>query len=252
MDLSGISFDLTNLTLLGAVGLFGVGLYITTYSLLQLGVLRGGSYPYTLMNLVAASSVLTSLMETFNLSAAIIQITWIVISTIGLIRLYIVKNMIRFDAMELVFIKTKLPGIANDQARKFLKLGSWKSGRTGETLIWQGKPVASLYYLAQGAADVYVDGQMSAICERGDFLGEITYLSGAPATGTVVLSEPATYFCIEVEVIRKLARSNGALHNEIEKSVANDLRSKLSRGPVDVQKPRIPIANLEVNRKKSA
>jgi len=247
MDLSGISFYFTNLTLFGAAGLFGVGLYITIYSLLQLGVLRGASYTYTMMNLVAASSVLASLTETFNLSATIIQVTWIVISVICMIRLYIVKNLIRFDAKELVFIKTKLPGLANDQAKKFLKLGNWKSGYTGETLIWQGKPVGSLCYLARGKAEVYIDGQISAVCEKGDFMGEITYLSGAPATATVVLSAPSTYFCIEVDIVRKLAKSNGALHDEIEKSVANDLRSKFSRGPVAVQKFQQPVAGLAAN-----
>jgi len=229
IDFAFLNIDFSNLSIFGVAGLFGVALYITTYSLLQLGVLQGGTYSYTLMNLFAASSVLTSLIETFNLSAAIIQVTWIVISIIGLIRLYMIKNMVRFDAMELVFIKSKLPGLANDQAKKFLKLGNWKKGRAGDTLIQQGEPVGSLFYLAKGAADVFINGKKKAVCNRGEFLGEITYLSGAPATGTVVLSEPSTYFHIEVDVVRKLAKSNSILHDEIEKSVANDLRGKLSR-----------------------
>ena len=59
--------------------------------------------------------------------------------------------------------------------------------------------------------------------------GEITYLNGAPATGTVVLADKTTYFCIEVGVLRKLVKFNSALHSEIEKSIAEDLRGKLAR-----------------------
>lgn len=71
-----------------SVGLIGVILYISSYAALQLGLLQGSGYTYTLMNLAAAILVLVSLMESFNLSSAIIQITWITISIFGLSRLW--------------------------------------------------------------------------------------------------------------------------------------------------------------------
>ena len=62
------------------VGLIGVSFYVLSYAGLQLGLLSGSGNSYTLMNLAAASLVLISLMETYNQSAALIQIIWIFMS----------------------------------------------------------------------------------------------------------------------------------------------------------------------------
>jgi len=57
------------------------------YALLQLGKITGQCYTYTLMNMLAASLVLVSLVHQFNLASALIQISWIVISVAGMFRL---------------------------------------------------------------------------------------------------------------------------------------------------------------------
>jgi len=73
------------LELLGVVGFI---FYMLAYGLLQLGKLSGQCYSYTLLNMLAASLVLISLVHQFNLASALIQVSWIVISIVGLLRLY--------------------------------------------------------------------------------------------------------------------------------------------------------------------
>ncbi len=117
----------------------------------------------------------------------------------------------------------------NDQAKRFLKNGEWVSGQTGDVLTEQGQQVEHLIYLADGSANVIFDGEIITSCQKGNFVGEITYLSGEPATGTVVLSEPSTYFKISTKAIKDLTKHCKPLFNEIEKSIANDLREKISK-----------------------
>ena len=221
--------EFADISILGGIGLVGVCLYICIYAMLQLGILIGGSYPHSILSLFGASCVLTSLIENFNLSSAIIQATWITISILGIARLYFLNKYTRFNVFELAFIKTKLPRFSNSQAKRLFQMGEWKNGRTGDILTHQDQPIAGLCYLASGTAEVLIDGEQRATCIAGDYIGEITYLSGAPATGTVVLLSPATYFCIDVDALRKLSKFNNPLHNEIEKSIADDLRHKLAR-----------------------
>ena len=57
-------------------GYGGVAFYLGSYGLLQLGVLRGNSYTYAALNLLAAALVLVSLFRNWNLFSAIIQISW--------------------------------------------------------------------------------------------------------------------------------------------------------------------------------
>lgn len=71
------------------VGFMGVALYLGSYAALQLQMLDCKGIIYPLFNFLAASCVLFSLSESFNMSSAIIQIAWIAISTVGIARLLI-------------------------------------------------------------------------------------------------------------------------------------------------------------------
>ena len=70
--------------LLRSLGVAGAGLYLVTYALLQLKLLSGDSILYTAINMCAASLVLTGLTVDFNAGAAIIQIAWILLGTLGI------------------------------------------------------------------------------------------------------------------------------------------------------------------------
>ncbi len=69
------------------IGVVGFVLYMLAYGLLQIGRISGQSYSYTLMNMVAATLVLISLVNQFNLASLLIQVSWIAISVVGLYRL---------------------------------------------------------------------------------------------------------------------------------------------------------------------
>lgn len=68
------------------VGNIGVALIILSYLLLQIGRLASDGWIYSFMNLLGAVCVLISLLFAFNLSSFVIEIFWIGISLVGLIR----------------------------------------------------------------------------------------------------------------------------------------------------------------------
>jgi hypothetical protein len=53
-------------------GYGGVVFYLSSYGLLQMGVLRVNSYTYAALNMLAAALVLVSLFRNWNLFSAII------------------------------------------------------------------------------------------------------------------------------------------------------------------------------------
>lgn len=79
-----MEFTLTNIT--ETIGVFGFVFYMLSYFLLLTGKIHGTHNCYILMNFIAASCVLISLIHNFNLASALIQVFWIVISVVGLIR----------------------------------------------------------------------------------------------------------------------------------------------------------------------
>ena len=67
-------------------GLLGAGFYIASYTLLQIGRLEGDSAMYILLNVAGALCVLLSLLKEFNLATAVIQLTFLSMSVVGIVR----------------------------------------------------------------------------------------------------------------------------------------------------------------------
>ena len=73
------------------VGNLGVFLIILSYLLLQLEKISNKHISYSVMNFLGAVLVIISLLESFNFSAFIIELFWVIISIIGIVK-YLQKD----------------------------------------------------------------------------------------------------------------------------------------------------------------
>lgn len=217
----------------------GVALYLGSYAALQFGLLASQHQSYALFNLLAAACVLLSLLEDFNASSAMIQVSWITISLVGLARFFTQSRKARFTPEERDLLQRTLPHLPKDQARRFLDGGRWDSVEPGTVLTCQGKPVSHLIYLADGAADVLVDGRVIATRPTGSYIGEITCLDGSPATASVVTATAARLFSIGATDLRALADRNEGLRQGLDLSFARSIRHKLILSTQDLAAGRL-------------
>ncbi len=67
-------------------GNIGVALIVVSYLLLQLKKVEGSSLIYSSANALGALLVIVSLTDDFNLSAFVIELFWLVISLIGVVK----------------------------------------------------------------------------------------------------------------------------------------------------------------------
>ena len=74
------------------LGLAGVVFYLGSYAALQFDIIDGKSVAYSLMNFFAASLVLVSLLENFNMPSLIIQVSWITISLYGISKILLSRK----------------------------------------------------------------------------------------------------------------------------------------------------------------
>ncbi len=214
-------------TFANGIGFVGVVIYICAYTMLQMGVVRGASYTYACINLAAAACVLLSLTQEFNMSSAAIQICWIVISLFGITRLFVLSRTVRFSEEEERFRATKMPGVPRHHFRKLLNRGFWVDGEAGTVLTREGEAADTLFYLSEGEAEVRIGSDVVGTCRDGIYIGEMSILSGEPATGTVTLATPSRYFCISADALQSLGKTNRELRFAIENSFAGDMREKL-------------------------
>jgi len=74
------------------VGNLGVLLIVGTYFLVQIGRMSATQAPYILANGLGAALLMYSLSFDFNLSAFLIEAIWLVISIIGLVRVWLARR----------------------------------------------------------------------------------------------------------------------------------------------------------------
>ena len=137
-------------------GFLGVAFYLGSYAVLQLGLISGRGYLYAGLNLVGASLLLFSLFKEWNLFSAIIQISWIALSTIGIARVYFLNSVTRFTEAEQAIVDTVMPQLSKLDARAVLKLGYWTEAAPGLELTEEGAPVVNLAWVHEGAVGVEV------------------------------------------------------------------------------------------------
>jgi hypothetical protein len=207
-------------------GLIGVALYLGGYAALQFGVISGNSNSYTLLNLGGASFVLVSLFSEFNLASALIQISWIVISVTGLMRVFLIHRRLRFSDEEKSFLARQLPNLPKQSARRFLDAGIWVDNPEGYKILTENEPVVNLFYLSSGEVRVVSSGQLLAKVENG-LLGEINVLQGTPASASVTTTQPSRLFVISRTALNRLLKTDNDFRIVLEGSINKDTGRKL-------------------------
>ena len=98
----------------------------------------------------------------------------------------------RMTEDEKFFIQTVMPTLEGNLRARMLKLARWQTREPGEVLVEEGQVKPELVFIARGAASVERSGVIVGVCGPGDFLGEMSFLTGKPASATVRVANEIT------------------------------------------------------------
>ena len=124
----------------------------------------------------------------------------------------------KFSEEEQLFFESVLRNVERAHARALIKAGNWFDVKVGETLVIQGTWPKRLKFIVSGHAQISVNGKEIAYVGPGDFLGEMSYLTGKAASATATAITP----------VRFLSFDRSKLDSELDKHA--DLRHALEAG----------------------
>jgi hypothetical protein len=113
---------------------------------------------------------------------------------------------------------------------KMIRIAKWRNAKPGEILLREGDSVDGVGLIMEGSAEVTLRGEDRARLGDLDLFGEMGYLSGEPATGTVKAQTPIRYVWWNKEELTGFFKKHPSLKVGYHSVVTDDLRKKLLRG----------------------
>jgi CRP-like cAMP-binding protein len=132
--------------------------------------------------------------------------------------------MLRKDAkIELLRHVTLFAGCSKRELAEIARITDEIDFKAGKTLITQGQPGRQFFVIIEGAVAVVRDGE--ALPRRGgsEFYGEISLVSGVPATATVTTTEPTRALVISPRHFAALLDRSPSIHRRVLHSFSERL-----------------------------
>ncbi|MDX2235013.1 MAG: cyclic nucleotide-binding domain-containing protein [Hyphomonadaceae bacterium] len=127
------------------------------------------------------------------------------------------------------FVDGFRPRLPHAAAAALLESGRWIDADAGARLTLEGEALNALIYVSEGDVRIESGGRTVGRCGPGDFIGEMTWQSGAPATGTAVADGPVRYLRFERAALEAVLRKRAVLGFALQASFNRNLIDKLMR-----------------------
>ncbi|WP_417309295.1 Crp/Fnr family transcriptional regulator [Devosia sp.] len=135
----------------------------------------------------------------------------------------------RFSADEQVFLKHLPKGVERVVAQRLLRLSTLREVEDGAVLTRQGEPMTDLLFVTEGVVQIEQGDRIVAVCGAGDFIGEMSFLSGANANATARAAHPLRVIAFDQKKLRAALDRDANLRRALDASFSSGLVGKLSK-----------------------
>ncbi|NNL47128.1 MAG: cyclic nucleotide-binding domain-containing protein [Acidimicrobiia bacterium] len=178
--------------------------------------------------LLALNAVAFSIWGTLigNMSVVFWNGLFTVISVFAIVRLLRERRIVILPP-ELESVRASLfPSVSNRDFLLFWSLGETERLATG-SLTTEGQPVARLFLLVEGAASVLVDETEVARLGSHQFIGEMAFVTGQPASASVEVIDASSVHSWAFADLETLHSLEPRLIAPLLRTVNRDLAEKL-------------------------
>ena len=139
------------------------------------------------------------------------------------------KRGVRFSEEEQELYETLFQRFSPVEFMRLVRCGRWVDAGAGAVLAVQGEPVSDLILISNGRASVEVGGQCIAHLRSGEFVGEMSLVTGEMATATVRAEDPLRCLAWSKPKLEALLTRYPSLRFAMQMVVSADLTRKLMR-----------------------
>lgn len=155
------------------------------------------------------------------------DIVFIAINAYQLYRLIQDRLAFRLPEAERELLRSVLTGLDDGQIVRLLSAGDFCEIAQGTKLAEEDKPLEKLFFLCEGRANVTIGGRKISQLEKGNLIGEVAFLTGRPATATVVADLPLRALVFEKTTLSKFFSNEAQVAGLIYQLLGRELAHKI-------------------------
>jgi len=137
------------------------------------------------------------------------------------------RSSVHFTDEEKELHDTLFKNFAPFEFMKLMRVGKWLEAKQGEILATEQKPIDSVMLIYNGLVGVESKGKELAQLRDGNFIGEVSFITGGTATATVKALRATRYVSWPKEAIKQLLNRNPSMKFAMQAMLSTDLSKKL-------------------------
>jgi CRP-like cAMP-binding protein len=157
------------------------------------------------------------------------NVVFIIINVVQIMIIFKERSNVTFTEEERELYETLFKDFEPFEFMKLLRIGTWLEASKGQALTIEGKPLDNIILIYNGLLSVEIGGQQVRQMKDGSLIGEVSFITGGPATATVVALEPTRYMAWPKHEMRRLLNRNPSMRFAMESIFSKELIKKLVR-----------------------
>lgn len=154
---------------------------------------------------------------------------FVIVNVVQLLIIWYYEYHHRFDAEHQHFADNMPDTVDRSAIKRLLDLADLERYEPGQVLTTEGAKVTQLVYIADGIVKVEHADRVVAICGPGDYIGELSFLSGNPATATATVVKPTRALVFDQARLTTAVGNDAQLRRTLESALNKNLAGKLMR-----------------------
>ena len=137
------------------------------------------------------------------------------------------RTGIHFTEEEKELHDTLFKNFAPFEFMKLMRIAKWLGAKQGEVLAVEKETLNAVMLIYNGLVGVETNGKEVARLKDGNFIGEVSFITGGAATATVRALQPTRYIAWPKDAISQLLNRNPSMRFAMQSMLSTDLSKKL-------------------------
>ena len=124
-------------------------------------------------------------------------------------------------------LRKVLPGLGDAQIARLLLAGEFSQIAPGTTLAEENENLQRLFFICDGRVRVMIAGREISTLEKGNFVGEVAFLTEKPATATVIADSSVRALIFDKDELTQFFHSEAEVAGLIYQLLGRELAFKI-------------------------